>query len=221
MGKNIKLITSLHQSTKRDYISRMMDGKAFCMKEAKKYSKNYWDGNRRYGYGGYKFIPGRWENVARQIIKKYKLTNRSKILDAGCGKGFLLYEIKKILKDIEIVGFDISSYAIKNSKSEIRKYLFQHKVENKTKFKKKYFDLVMSIGCLHNLEIFNLKKALREIKRIGKQAYVLVESFRNEEELFNLQCWALTCQSFFNSKEWKWLFNQFGYTGDYEFIFFE
>lgn len=77
----------------------------------------------------------------------------------------------------------------------------------------------MSIGCLHNLEIFNLTKALQEIERIGKQAYVLVESFRNEKELFNLQCWALTCQSFYNIKEWKWIFNSLNFNGDYEFIF--
>ena len=63
--------------------------------------------------------------------------------------------------------------------------------------------------------------ALREIQRVGKQGYVMLESYRNEQELFNLQCWALTCESFFDTEEWVWLYNHFGYTGDYEFIFFE
>ena len=85
-------VSGLHNSTRRNYLSRMMDDKVFCMKEAKKYKKNYWDGKRRYGYGGYKYIPDRWTNVAKKLIKTYKLKSGSKILDVGCGKGFLLYE---------------------------------------------------------------------------------------------------------------------------------
>ncbi len=95
------------------------------------------------------------------------------------------------------------------------------KAQNPYKFKDKYFDLVISLGTLHNLEIFDLAKALKEITRVGKQQYIMVESYRNEQELFNLQCWALTCGSFFSKEEWIWLFNHFGYGGDYEFIYFE
>jgi hypothetical protein len=74
--------------------------------------------------------------------------------------------------------------------------------------------------CLHNLRLFELKTALQEIQRVGKNAYVMLESYNNEQELFNLQCWALTCESFFDTAEWIWLYNHFGYTGDYEFIYF-
>ena len=221
MKKLVNFVNKLHQATKRNYIERMMNEKVKCMVEAKKYEKNYWDGDRKYGYGGYKFIPGRWKPVAESLIKNYHLNENSKILDVGSGKGFLLYEIKKLLPKIEIVGFDISKHAISNSKQEVKKNLFNHKAQEKYDYKDKYFDLVVSIGCLHNLEIFDLEKAFKEIQRVGKQSYVLVESFRNEQELFNLQCWALTCQSFYNTDEWKWLFNKFEYTGDYEFIFFE
>ena len=83
------------------------------MIESKKYAFNYWDGKRKYGYGGYKYIAGRWKKVAKNLIKKYKLNNNSKILDVGCGKGFLLYEIKKLLPSIEVKGFDISKYPSK------------------------------------------------------------------------------------------------------------
>ena len=93
-------------------------------------------------------------------------------------------------------------YAISNSKTEIKKYLFVHKAQDRYLFKKNQFDLVISIGCLHNLEINDLKKALEQINRIAKKKYILVESYRNEKELFNLQCWALTCNSFFSKKEW-------------------
>jgi hypothetical protein len=56
---------------------------------------------------------------------------------------------------------------------------------------------------------------------MGKNKYIMVESYRNERELFNLQCWALTAESFFDTAEWIWIYNHFGYTGDYEFIYFE
>ncbi len=221
MGKLVNFVNALHNSTKRNYVERMMNEKSKCMVEAKKYDKNYWDGDRKYGYGGYKYIPNRWKSVAESLIKTYNLNENSKLLDIGCGKGFLLYEIKKILPKIEIKGIDYSRYAILNSKSEIKNYLSVKKAQDKFDCADKYFDLVISIGCLHNLEIFDLSKSLKEIQRISKNSYILVESFRNEKELFNLQCWALTCQSFFNVEEWVWLFNNFGYTGDYEFIFFE
>ena len=221
MSKLLKLITPLHKSTKRKYLQRMVNRKAECMVVAKKYNFNYWDGRRKYGYGGYRYIPGRWKNVAKKIIKKYKLNENSKILDVGCGKGFLLYEIQLLLPGIKISGFDISRYGISKSMKTIKKKLFVHKAQNKYPFKKKEFDLVISIGCLHNLEINDLKKAVKEIIRVGKKAFILVESYRNEKELFNLQCWALTCNSFFNNKEWKWLFKEFSYKGDYELIYFE
>jgi len=220
MGKLKNFISKLHNSTKRDYVSRMVDNKVYCMKISKKYDKEYWDGKRRFGYGGYKYIPDRWTNVAKSLIKNYKLNNNSSILDVGCGKAFLLYEIKKLLPKIKICGFDISKYGLNSSKKEIKKFLFVHKAQNKYPFKNKQFDLVISLGCLHNLKIFEIKKALNEIQRVGKKSYLMLESYRNEKELFNLQCWALTCESFFDQKEWIWIYNHFGYTGDYEFIYF-
>ncbi len=219
--KEIKIITSLHKSTNRDYLKRMINNKIKCMKVAKKYGFDYWDGDRKYGYGGYKYIPGRLETVAKKLVKKYKLKNTSSILDVGCGKGFLLFEIKKILPKIKVKGIDISNYGIKNSKKEISKYLSRKDIREKFIYKKKKFDLVISINTLHNLEINHLANVLKEIQRVGKKQYICNESYRNEKELFNLQCWALTCESFFSKKEWIWIYNKFGYTGEYEFIYFE
>ena len=84
-----------------------------------------------------------------------------------------------------------------------------------------HFDLVISLGTLHNLRLFELEPALQEIERVGRRKYVMVESYRNELEMFNLECWALTAESLFDTEEWIWLYDRFGYTGDYEFIFFE
>tara|TARA_Y100000590_G_scaffold15342_3_gene18421 strand:- start:1771 stop:2436 length:666 start_codon:yes stop_codon:yes gene_type:complete len=221
MGKLVNYVTSLHKATKRSYIDRMMDEKVLCMLKAKEYEFEYWDGDRRYGYGGYKYIPGRWKPVAEKLIENYNLDNGSSILDIGCGKGHLLYELKQLLPELKIKGIDISDHGIKNSKEEIKKHIIKHKAQVSYPFKDNEFDLVISLGCFHNLRIFELKTALSEMQRVGKQGYLMLESYRSEKELFNLQCWALTCESFFDTKEWEWIYNHFGYNGDYEFIFFE
>ena len=220
-GKKVNLFKELHKKTKRDYIGRMMNNKPYSSDIAKKFEKDYWDGDKRFGYGGYKYIPKRWNKFAKKLIKTYKLNNRSKILDVGCGKGFLLADIKKILPSIDVTGYDISKYAKKNAHKDIKKNIFNIKAENKYQFKDKKLDLLISLGTLHNLKIFDLEKAFKEINRVSKKSYICIESFRNSKELFNLQCWALTCQSFYTPEEWKWLFRKFNYEGDYEFIFFE
>ena len=191
------------------------------MKEAKKYGKNYWDGKRRFGYGGYRYIPGRWKNVAKKLIKTYKLKAGSKILDVGCGKGFLLHEMLKLEPKLQIHGFDISNYAIKNIIKNKNLKIFKHRAEKKFPYKSNSFDLVISLATLHNLKVFDLEKSICEIERVGKKKYIMVESYKNDKQLFNLQCWALTCQSFFSIDEWIWLYKKNKYSGDYEFIYFD
>ncbi len=219
MGILLNYFTPLHTSTKRDYLSRMCDAKVECMKVAKQFGADFWDGDRRYGYGGFKY-DGRWKPVAERLILDYALAGNCSILDIGCGKGFLLYELQQLLPEARIVGFDISDYAVANAKEEIRENLFKHRAQDPLPFQEKEFDLVISLTTLHNLHLPDLKMALQEIERIGKQKYLVVEGYRNEEELFNLQCWALTCAAFFTPEEWVWLFQEFGYTGDYEFVYF-
>jgi SAM-dependent methyltransferase len=221
MGQLRNFITPLHKRTVRDHIGRMMDEKAKCMTVAKKFGRDFWDGDRRYGYGGYAYRPGYYEPMARALIETYHLTDSSAILDVGCGKAFLLYELHKLLPGARIAGFDISEYAIANAKEEIRDKVFVHRAEEPYPYKAKEFDLIISVTTLHNLKVFDLKRALQEIARVGKRSYVAVESFRNDLELFNCECWALTCQAFFSVEEWTWLFKEFGCDCDYEFIYFE
>ncbi|MBU0972204.1 MAG: class I SAM-dependent methyltransferase [Proteobacteria bacterium] len=220
MGKLLNIVTPLHESTRRDFLGRMMNQKVYCMKIAKQYGKAYWDGDRCYGYGGYRYMPGRWKPVARALIEQYGLGPGATVLDVGCGKGYLLYEMLLLEPGLQVIGFDISQHGIDGSKQEIRPFLSLHRAQDPYPFDDNAFDLVISLGTLHNLRLFDLKTALQEIERVGKQAYVMLESYRNEKELFNLQCWALTAETFLDKEEWEWLYDHFGYTGDYEFIYF-
>lgn len=220
MQKELNIFNTLHKKTAREYLPRMCDDKVTCMQKAREFGADFWDGDRRFGYGGYKY-DGRWASVAKMLIDEYKLDNNSSVLDIGCGKGFLLYELKSLLPGLKIAGFDISKYALENAKSEIKECLFCHDAKDDFLFKDKEFDLAISLNTLHNLKIFDLKNALKNMQRVAKHGYLVVESYCNEKELFNLQCWALTAQAFFSKDEWVWLFNEFGYSGDYEFIYFE
>ena len=217
--KLIKLISSNHKKTKRNYLKRMMFQKVKSMTISKKYSYDYWDGKRQYGYGGYKY-DGRWNHIAKKLIKKYKLNKNSKILDIGCGKGHLIYELSKLLKSKNIFGFDISKYAKKNSLSAIEKNIKYYDATKKIKFKKNNFDLVISINVIHNFSIDKVFNFLKNIIYISKNTYIATESYRNDKELFNLQCWALTAESFFSATEWKWILKSNRYFREYELIYF-
>lgn len=221
LGNYKNFVTPNHKRTKRNYLERMMDNKIHCMKISKKYSQEYWDGDRKYGYGGYKYIKDYNKQLAEKLIETYKLTNQSRVLDLGCGKGFLMYELKKILNKLSIIGVDMSIYAKKNAKKEIKHLIKIQNLNQNLNFKENYFDLVLSINTLHNLKLSNLSRCIKEIELIGKQKFICVESFRNEEEQFNLQCWALTAETLVDTSSWQWIFQNAGYTGDYEFIFFE
>jgi SAM-dependent methyltransferase len=212
--------TPLHRRTSRKYVDRMVDDKVQCMLKAKEYEFDYWDGDRRYGYGGYRY-DGRWRPVAEQIVQTYGLTESSSILDVGCGKAHLLYELRQLLPGARLVGFDTSRHGLADAPEGIRDCLTRYRAQDRYPWGDGEFDLVLSLGCLHNLRLFELSGALAEVERVGRQGYIMVESYRNEQELFNLQCWALTAESFFDTAEWIWLYNHFGFTGDYEFIYFE
>lgn len=217
----IDFLSSLHKQTKRNYLTRVNEfPKAAAAKVAKQFSDQYWDGDRKYGYGGY-YYDGRWLPVATAIADHYQLKAGDRILDVGCGKAFLLHEFTKILPEVEVFGLDISRYAIENAKIGNQSRLFIGSATD-LPFDTDYFDLVISITTLHNLYCNELDLALREIERVGKgNKYIVVESYRNEEEKANLLYWQLTCESFYTPEEWDWWFQHCRYKGDHSFIYFE
>ncbi len=220
----VDFMSVIHKSTKRDYLKRVNDPtfpKAKAAKLAKEWGYDYWDGDRRINYGGYNYIEGRWEKVARQMVEHYQLPDSPKVLDVGCGKGYLLFDFLKVLPKAQLHGIDISSYAIENSKSEIKEDLTLGS-STELPWPDNYFDLVFSINTFHNLHNFELDLSLRELERVGKEnKYICVESYRNEQEKSNLMYWQVTCEAFCTPEEWDWWFEQTGYSGDHSFIFFE
>jgi ubiquinone/menaquinone biosynthesis C-methylase UbiE len=199
----------------------MLDNKVEAMEKAKEYEFDYWDGSRRYGYGGYKFIDGRWKKLAEKLIERFQLTSQSTLLDVGCGKGFLLLEIQKILPGVTLYGIDVSMHALENLHPELKISSYLISAASKWPFELKQFDLVISINTLHNLKFQDLEMTLTNMTKFGKDQYIVVESFRNSLEQFNLECWALTANLLLSKDDWIWTFKQMNYQGDFEFIYFQ
>ncbi|WNK00319.1 class I SAM-dependent methyltransferase [Thalassospiraceae bacterium LMO-JJ14] len=219
--QEIDFLGKLHTATKRDYVQRVVEhDKAECASVARQWGYDYWDGERQFGYGGYSY-DGRWRVVAEEMAAHYGLKAGDRILDIGCGKAFLLYEFTQVVPGIEVSGIDISAYGIENAKEEVRPFLKVGDCQS-LPFEDNSFDFVYSLNVFHNLRNYELDAALKEMQRVRrKDAYLCIESYRNEREKMNLLYWQLTCMSFMSTDEWIWEAERAGYDGDIGFIFFE
>jgi|TARA_B110000881_G_C18573941_1_gene517316 ubiquinone/menaquinone biosynthesis C-methylase UbiE len=213
MGKEIDLLKR-YPVTKRDLKKRLITKSPEDRRLARKFGYDFFDGDRKNGYGGYYYNPRFWNKVVKDFIKFYKLNNKSKILDIGCGKGFMLHDFKQAIPKSTVRGIDISSYAINNSLLSVKEYL---KVGNAKKlvFPDNYFDLSISITTLHNLNINDFKKSINEIKRVSKKSFITVDSYKNELEKKRMDAWNLTAQTYMHRKDWIKLFKEINYNGDY------
>ena len=176
--------------------------------------KDYYDGNRLNGYGGFKY-DGRWLKMLPKIIKKYKLTKNSKVLDLGCKKGFLLKDLNILLPGIKTVGIENHSYALKKS-VKCQSKLIQSEYY-KIPYKNKHFDFVIAFNSLYMYNLGDVIKSLKEIERVSKKSYIVLASGENDKERNKFYKWTLIGTSILLQKEWKKLFRDIGFKGDYYF----
>ncbi len=166
----LDFMSVVHKSTTRDYLARVNEPeypKAKAAELAKQWGYDYWDGDRRICYGGYRYMEGRWEKVARAMAEHYGLKAGDKVLDVGCGKGFLMFDFTKVVPGIEMYGLDVSAYAKEHAKEEMRDRITVGSATT-LPWKDKEFDFVYSLNTLHNLHNYELDPALREMERIAK-----------------------------------------------------
>ncbi len=182
---------------------------------ARKFAKEYFDGDRTFGYGGYHYHPRFWQKVIPDFQKYYGLTKNSRILDIGCAKGFMLYDFMRLIPGIKVNGIDISEYAIKNALPEAKPFIKEGNATH-LPYQDQSFDLIISINTIHNLPLEKLKQALKEIMRVTKKnAFITVDAYRTPTEKTRLEKWNLTAKTMLHKDSWKKLFKQTGYKGDY------
>jgi ubiquinone/menaquinone biosynthesis C-methylase UbiE len=184
---------------------------------AKEFGREFFDGDRKHGYGGFSYNPKYWTETVQLFIERYDLNEKSSVLDVGCGKGFMLVDLLKAIPTLDLSGIDISNYAIENSHELIKNRL---KVANclNLPFEDNSFDLVISINTIHNLDELGCIKSLQEIERVKKKhSYLVVDGWSTPEEERDLKSWVLTAVTVLHTSEWEKLFEKAGYTGDYSF----
>ena len=181
---------------------------------ASRFAREYFDGDRGQGYGGYRY-DGRWVPVAERFRDHYGLTAGHLVLDVGCAKGFLLHDLLRVVPGLQVVGLDVSSYAIAHAMDDVRPRLVLGSAD-RLPFADKSVDLVVSINTVHNLERAACVRALGEIERVARRhRYVQVDSWLNESQREKFERWQLTARTYFDPAGWRGLFAAAGYRGDY------
>jgi SAM-dependent methyltransferase len=214
MGKEIDLLVN-YPKPQRDLKKRMEEKSEEDRRIARQFGRDFFDGDRRHGYGGYNYNPRFWQQVVKDFRDYYNLTPESRILDVGCGKGFMLFDFMELMPDATLSGIDVSEYAIEYAKEEVKPFLQVANAKD-LPFEDNAFDLVISINTVHNLEREECKQALQEIERVSaKDKLITVDAYHTEEERQRMEMWNLTALTILHVDEWKSLFEEAGYTGDY------
>jgi ubiquinone/menaquinone biosynthesis C-methylase UbiE len=209
----IDLLKSLPK-TKRNIQTRADAKDPTVVAIAKQYGEMYWDGPREYGYGGYRY-DGRWRAVARDIINHFGLKPGMRVLDVGCGKGFLVKDLMLECPGLEAFGLDISVYALINCEKEVIGRLHIGTAE-KMPFPDASFDCVLSLNTIHNFPRTRAVTAMKEIQRLSSgRAFVQVDSYHTPEQKTIFESWVLTAEFHDYPSGWIKVFEEAGYQGDY------
>ena len=200
---------------KNSKVNRVVERKLENKFKAWKLGKDYYDGNRNNGYGGFTY-DARWLKLLPRFIKRYKLNNNSKILDLGCKKGFILKDLKILLPKAKVYGIEDHSYPIRNAEKEIKKdIIFSNYYQ--IPFKKNYFDLVIGFSSIYKYNFYDVVKTINEINRVSKKSFITVASYSNQREKILFEKWTLLGSTFLHKNDWIKLFKILNYKGDYYF----
>ena len=214
MGKEIDLLVN-YPRTKRNVEERGQTKSEEDRRLARQFGRDFFDGDRRYGYGGFNYHPRFWQPVIPTLQNHFGLTSKSSVLDVGCGKGFMLHDMAQLIPGITVKGVDVSEYAVANAIEDMKPHV-QVADAVKLPFSDRLFDVVISINTVHNLERDACARALKEIMRVSRGgAYVTVDAYRTEEERERMFAWNLTAKTIMAVDEWTAFFREVGYTGDY------
>ncbi len=214
MGIEIELLKN-YPKTKRDLKERAESKTEEDRAIARQFGKDFFDGDRNHGYGGFGYMSRFWQPVIPTFKEHFNLDSNSKVLDVGCAKGFMLFDMRELIPNITVRGIDISSYAIENSKEEVKEFLSVADARV-LPFEDNSFDVVISINTIHNLERDECAKALQEIERVSRgKSFITVDAYRNDEEKEAMYAWNLTAKTIMSVDEWMAFFDEVGYTGDY------
>jgi len=182
---------------------------------ARQFGREYFDGDRLHGYGGYRYHPRFWKETVKLFRDHYGLAEDACVLDVGCAKGYMLHDFKELMPRLNVRGIDISPYALEHAIETVRPNLSLGNAKD-LPFDDGSFDLVISINTVHNLPIEECKRSLREIERVSRaHSFVTMDAWRNEEERRRMLSWNLTALTYMHVDDWKALFAEVGYTGDY------
>lgn len=213
-GREIDLLAE-YPRTQRDVESRAAEKTEADREIARRFDKDFFDGDRRHGYGGFTYHPRYWQPVVPTFQNYYGLNRESSVLDVGCAKGFMLNDFSELIPGISVSGVDISEYAIGCASTTIQPHL-QVADARRLPFDDGSFDLVVAINTIHNLDRAGVVEALAEVERVSRNyAYVTVDAYRGEDEKKRMLKWNLTAKTILSDLEWVELFEEASYTGDY------
>lgn len=214
MGREIDLLVN-YPKTKRNVSERGQDKTEADRQIARQFGKDFFDGDRRHGYGGFSYQSRFWQPVIPTLQAHFGLTKDSSVLDIGCAKGFMLHDMAALIPGITVKGLDVSTYAIEHAMEDMKPHV-QVADARSLPFADKSFDVVISINTIHNLERADLATALKEIERVQRHgAFITVDAYRTEEERERMMAWNLTAKTVMHVDEWIAFFAEVGYTGDY------
>lgn len=214
MGQEIDLLVN-YPRTVRNVKERGAEKTDADREVARRFGREFFDGDRRHGYGGFNYQPRFWQPVVPTLQQHFALEPGSSLLDVGCAKGFMLHDLAEAIPGLRVAGIDVSAYAIENCMPDMAPVLQVGDVR-RLPFDDNAFDVVISINTIHNLDRKECAQALREIQRVSRRgAFVTVDAYRNDEEREAMFAWNLTAKTIMSVEEWKRFFDEAGYTGDY------